>query len=158
MTRRLQNHVVSGESVNRWTRHFVCRCKSLNLLPVAASLRLRSRPLTGSQYCIEIGRVNGCAGGSSQSPPAYQQFPGKLDLAIKNAKTAISLEAFITAGNVPPISPAPRARFKSLKLWYRGAQNSSFYSSEKSRGGNEFGTRILPGHAHPIGEGTRSNK
>src|SRR5215472_10730456 len=55
----MQNHVVSRGLVNRWTRHSVCRCKFLTFCRLQAPLRLRSRPLIRSQYCIEIGVCNG---------------------------------------------------------------------------------------------------
>src|SRR2546430_16280147 len=80
------------------------------------------------------------------------QILGNPTRRSKNAATAISLAAFITAGNVPPVSPARRARFKAGKSSYRGVENSYFVSFVKSSGGNVVGTPTGHGTAYLIGE------
>src|SRR5207253_3885369 len=77
---------------------------------------------------------------------------GKRTRLSKNAATAISFAAFITAGNVPPIAPARRAIFNAGKSLYRGGKNSSFDNLEKSSGGKVFGTRSGHVTAYWIGK------
>src|SRR5207244_10292981 len=96
----------------------------------------------------------GCATGVCRfiTCSTIRQISGKRTFWSKNAATAISLAAFITAGNVPPVSPARRARFKAGKSSYRGVENSNFDSFEKSSGGNVFGTRSGQVTAYGIGK------
>jgi len=55
----MQNHVVSRCSVNRWTRHSVCRCKSFNAWPTARILALAPAPTDRLPILLEIGVCNG---------------------------------------------------------------------------------------------------
>ena len=77
------------------------------------SLRFFARPLIGLQYCIQIRVRNGCV-------PVHDFFDNLPDvrktyLVAQKPATATSFAAFMTAGSVPPISPARRARFNAGK-------------------------------------------
>src|SRR6266513_5291321 len=80
------------------------------------------------------------------------QMSGNRIRRSKNAATAISFAAFITAGNVPPVSPARRAKFNAGKSSQRGVENSNLDNFEKSSGGKEFGTRSGQVTAYWIGK------
>jgi len=70
-----------------------------------------------------------------------RQISGNRQRPWMKASTATSFAALSTAGRVPPVSPAQRARFRAGKSFTRGASKCSSASRAKSSGTSEFATR-----------------
>jgi uncharacterized sulfatase len=80
------------------------------------------------------------------------QIAGNEIRSERKASTAISLAAFITAGNVPPVSPAQRAKSRAGKSAVRGASKCNAASAAKSSGLRELLTRSGQVTAYWIGK------